>query len=134
SILERLGRFDGSSNLPYPISVSQSCPFYGSRHHLFCMDRKNARRILAILAGRYPDRWARERYAASPFEVLITTILSAQTTDKSVDAIRDELFSRFPGPQSLATADIAEVEEIIHSTGFFHMKAKHIIAASRTLV
>ncbi|HPM62815.1 MAG TPA: hypothetical protein PK955_10085, partial [Methanoregulaceae archaeon] len=67
SILERLGRFDGSSNLPYPISFSQSCPFYGSRHHLFCMDRKNARRILAILAGRYPDRWARERYAASPF-------------------------------------------------------------------
>ena len=98
------------------------------------MDRKNARRILAILASRYPDRWARERYAASPFEVLITTILSAQTTDKSVDAIRDELFSRFPGPQSLATADIAEVEEVIHSTGFFHMKAKHIIAASRTLV
>lgn len=73
------------------------------------MDRKNARRILAILAGRYPDRRARERYAASPFEVLITTILSAQTTDKSVDAIRNDLFSRFPGPQSLATADAAEV-------------------------
>jgi endonuclease-3 len=51
-----------------------------------------------------------------------------------VDAIRDDLFSRFPDPQSLSNADIAEVEEIIHPTGFFHMKAKHIIAASRSLV
>ena len=98
------------------------------------MDKKKARRILTILAGRYPDRWARERYFASPFEVLITTILSAQTTDKSVDAIRGDLFSRFPDPESLAVADIAEVEEIIRSTGFFHMKAKHIIAASRSLI
>jgi endonuclease-3 len=98
------------------------------------MDKKKAHRILTILGGRYPDRWARERYSASPFEVLITTILSAQTTDRSVDAVRDDLFSRFPDPGSLATADIAEVEKIIHSTGFFHMKAKHIIAASRALI
>ncbi|MCE5299165.1 MAG: endonuclease III [Methanoregulaceae archaeon] len=98
------------------------------------MDKKKARRIFSILAGRYPDRWARERYAVSPFEVLITTILSAQTTDKSVDAVRDDLFSRFPDPQSLAMADITEVEDIIHATGFFHMKAKHIIEASRSLV
>jgi len=98
------------------------------------MDKKKARRIFTILARRYPDRWARERYAASPFEVLITTILSAQTTDKSVDAVRDDLFSSFPDPESLAMADIAEVEEIIHSTGFFHVKAKHIIAASRSLI
>jgi len=98
------------------------------------MDKKKARRIFTILSGRYPDRWARERYSASPFEVLITTILSAQTTDKSVDAVRDDLFSRFPDPESLSNADIAKVEEIIHSTGFFHMKAKHIIAASRSLV
>ena len=97
------------------------------------MDKKKARRIFTILAERYPDRWARERYAASPFEVLITTILSAQTTDKSVDAVRGDLFSRFPDPNSLAMADIAEVEEIIHGTGFYHMKAKHIIAASRSL-
>jgi endonuclease-3 len=98
------------------------------------MNKEKARRIVTILAGRYPDLWARERYAASPFEVLITTILSAQTTDKSVDAVRDDLFSRFPDPESLAMADLTEVEEIIHSTGFFHMKAKHIIAASRSLI
>jgi endonuclease-3 len=51
-----------------------------------------------------------------------------------VDAVRNDLFSRFPDPNSLAAADISEVEEIIHSTGFFHMKAKHIIAASRSLI
>lgn len=98
------------------------------------MDTKKARRLFSLLAGRYPDRWACERYSAPPFEVLITTILSAQTTDKSVDAVRDDLFSRFPDPDSLAMADIAEVEQIIHRTGFFHAKAKHIIAASRALI
>jgi endonuclease-3 len=97
------------------------------------MDKKKARRIFTILTRRYPDRWARDRYASSPFEILITTILSAQTTDKSVDAVRDVLFSRFPDPESLATAAIADVEKIIYSTGFFHTKAKHIIAASRSL-
>lgn len=98
------------------------------------MDKKKARRIFSLLAGRYPEQWACERYFAPPFEVLITTILSAQTTDKSVDAVRNDLFSRFPDPDSLAMADIAEVEQIIHSTGFFHSKAKHIIAASRALI
>jgi endonuclease-3 len=98
------------------------------------MDKKKARRIFSLLAGRYSDQWACERYFAPPFEVLITTILSAQTTDKSVDAVRGDLFSRFPDPDSLAMADIAEVEQIIHSTGFFHSKAKHIIAASRALI
>ena len=98
------------------------------------MDTKKARQILTILAGRYPDRWARERYSASPFEVLITTILSAQTTDRSVDAVRDDLFSRYPDPVPWQWQIVTAVEEIIHSTGFFHMKAKHIIAASRSLV
>lgn len=98
------------------------------------MDKKKAHWIFTILARQYPDRWARERYSASPFEVLITTILSAQTTDRSVDAVRDDLFSRFPDPESLAMADTAEVEGIIRSTGFYHMKAKHIIAASRSLI
>ena len=98
------------------------------------MDKKKAHRIFTILTERYPDQWARERYAASPFKVLITTILSAQTTDKSVDIVRNNLFSRFHDPESLAMADITDVEEIIHSTGFYHMKAKHIIAASSYLV
>ena len=119
SILERLGRFDGSSNLPYPMS----------------MDRRTALRIYHALAKRYPEAIPRdrERNSGSPFRVLICTILSAQTTDRQVDEIAPALFSRFPAPQALARAPVEEVEEIIHSTGFFHAKARHIIAASRAL-
>ncbi len=98
------------------------------------MDTLTASRIFETLAAHYSDAWARERYRSTPFQVLITTILSAQTTDKSVDAVRDDLFSLFPDPESLAMADIADVERIIHSTGFYHMKARHITAASKALV
>jgi len=98
------------------------------------MDTLTASRIFETLAAHYSDAWARKRYRSAPFQVLITTILSAQTTDKSVDAVRDDLFSLFPDPESLAKADIADVERIIHSTGFYHMKARHITAASKALV
>jgi endonuclease-3 len=98
------------------------------------MDTLTASRIFETLSAHYSDAWARKRYQSTPFQVLITTILSAQTTDKSVDAVRDDLFSLFPDPESLAMADIADVERIIHSTGFYHMKARHITAASKALV
>jgi endonuclease-3 len=98
------------------------------------MDTLTASRIFETLAAHYSDAWARKRYRSTPFQVLITTILSAQTTDKSVDAVRDDLFSLFPDPESLAMADITDVERIIHSTGFYHMKARHITAASKALV
>ena len=98
------------------------------------MDTTTASRIFEILSTHYSDAWARTRYRSTPFQVLITTILSAQTTDKSVDDIREALFSRYPDPLSLASASTSEVEDIIHSTGFFRMKARNIIAASRALV
>ncbi|MGA2933580.1 MAG: endonuclease III [Methanomicrobiales archaeon] len=97
------------------------------------MNSATALRIFRALAGRYPEALEPDRDRGSSFQVLISTVLSAQTTDRSVDAVAPALFSRFPTPQSLAGADIGEIEEIIHSTGFFHMKARHIIAASRIL-
>lgn len=98
------------------------------------MDKQTARRIITILAERYPDYRAHGHAAASPFEVLISTILSAQTTDASVDAVRGRLFLRYPDAEALAGAALPDVEEIIHRTGFFHVKARHIIAASRVLL
>jgi len=98
------------------------------------MDPQAARRIVAVLAERYPDYGAPAHAAAPPFEVLITTILSAQTTDASVDAVRERLFSRYPDAAALAGAALPDVEEIIHRTGFFHVKARHIIAASRAIL
>lgn len=70
----------------------------------------------------------------NPFQLLIATILSAQTTDRSVNLITPELFRRWPTADDLAGADPAEVEKLIKPTGFFRAKTQRIIAASRALV
>jgi endonuclease-3 len=69
-----------------------------------------------------------------PFQLLIATILSAQTTDRSVNSITPELFSWYPTAADLAAADPAVVEDLIKPTGFFRLKTGRIIGASRKLV
>ncbi len=98
------------------------------------LDRKKARNAYLILDSQYPEASTHHRAGAPPFEALIATILSAQTTDKSVDEVIGPLFTRYPTPEALAEARIEEVEPIIHRTGFFHMKARRIIDASAMLV
>ncbi|MFH0967641.1 MAG: endonuclease III [Methanobacteriota archaeon] len=70
----------------------------------------------------------------SPYEVLIATILSAQTTDRCVNAVTKVLFARYPDSSALAQAESSDVEGIIHSTGFYRAKARNIIAAAQVLV
>jgi len=70
----------------------------------------------------------------SPFQLLIATILSAQTTDVSVNKITPELFRRYPTALDLAGANPAELEKLLVPTGFFRTKTKRVIAASRKLV
>jgi endonuclease-3 len=100
------------------------------------MKKQDAGRMYAALLKRYPD--ARESPEAvcrgTPFEVLILTILSAQTTDKAVLKVKTPLFSNYPTPALLAEAKQADVEEIIRSLGYYHAKAKNIIAASQVLL
>ncbi len=98
------------------------------------MDRKTARKAYQILDSLYPVASTHHRAGAPPFESLIATILSAQTTDKSVDEVIGPLFERYATPAALAEARIEDVEKIIHKTGFFHMKARRIIDASAMLV
>jgi endonuclease-3 len=98
------------------------------------MDRETACDIYRALIGTYPEAVRGNRYRNTPFQALITTILSAQTTDRSVDMVRGLLFSRFPDPVSLARALLRDVEEIIRPTGFYHIKARRIIDASGFLV
>jgi len=69
-----------------------------------------------------------------PFQLLIATILSAQTTDRSVNLVTPKLFELYPTAADLAAADPAKVEELIKPTGFFRAKTRSIIAASRKLV
>jgi len=100
------------------------------------MNAADARRIYSLLLKRYPD--AKESPTTvcrgSPFEVLILTILSAQTTDKAVLKVKPALFSRYPTPEKLSKANVIDVEKIIHSLGYYHAKAKNIIAASATIL
>ncbi len=69
-----------------------------------------------------------------PWELLVATILSAQCTDARVNMVTPLLFSRFPTPEAMALASLAEVEEIIRPTGFFRNKSKSITGAARKLL
>jgi endonuclease-3 len=97
------------------------------------MDTSTALRIYRALAARYPEALEGEDAPGDPFQVLISTVLSAQTTDRQVGEVAPTLFDRYPTPGALARAPVEEVEAIIHSTGFFHAKARNIIATSRNL-
>ena len=88
---------------------------------------------LAILERTYPHAVTALAYA-TPFELLIAVILSAQCTDARVNTITPQLFAAYPDAAALARADRSEVERIIKSCGFFRMKAKNIIAAAQGLV
>jgi endonuclease-3 len=70
----------------------------------------------------------------NPFQLLIATILSAQTTDRSVNLVTPELFRRYPAAFELGAADPALVESLIKPTGFFRLKTQRIIGAARALV
>ena len=93
-----------------------------------------SRALLTVERLRDPYPAVTELTHANPFELLIATILSAQTTDRSVNLVTPELFRRHPTAEDLAAADPAEIEKLIKPTGFFRAKTKRIISASRALV
>lgn len=70
----------------------------------------------------------------TPLELLVAVILSAQCTDKRVNLVTGPLFARFADAQAFAQGDVLEIEQLIHSTGFYRMKAKHIQAACQIIV
>jgi endonuclease-3 len=85
------------------------------------------------LALAYPEATTALVHS-SPFQLIVATILSAQTTDESVNAVTPRLFARYPDARALADADPAEVERIIQPTGFFRNKTRSIIGCARALV
>jgi endonuclease-3 len=94
---------------------------------------RRARRIDRALAVRYPDARC-ELDFTSPFELLVATVLSAQTTDVRVNLTTPVLFARYPDAAALAAANPEELEEILRPTGFFRAKAKAVMGLSRELV
>ena len=95
--------------------------------------RDAARRIYDALDRHYPDADTELVYR-NPFELLVATILSAQSTDARVNAVTPGLFTKYPTARSLAKANSADVEHVIMSTGFFRQKTKSIIGMSAALV
>ena len=89
--------------------------------------------IIEELKIRYPDGTCSLDYPKE-YELPFSVRLAAQCTDERVNLVTPALFARFPTLESLASADVTEVEEYIHSTGFFRAKARDIVAASRMLL
>ena len=95
--------------------------------------KKRARRISARLRKTYPDAKTALKHDGA-FQLLIATILSAQCTDEMVNKVTPILFAKFPDARVFAAASQADVESIVHSTGFFRQKARGIINCSRALM
>jgi endonuclease-3 len=89
--------------------------------------------ILNRLRKRYPSIGTALEYR-DPWELLVSTVLSAQTTDEMVNRVTPELFRRWPTPADLAEADPDEVERVVFSTGFYRQKTKSIISLAADLV
>ena len=89
--------------------------------------------IIEELKALYPDGICSLDYRKD-YELLFSVRLAAQCTDERVNKVTPALYARFPTLESLANAEIAEVEQYIHSTGFFRAKAKDIVLASQMLL
>ncbi|TIC89195.1 endonuclease III [Nocardioides sp. GY 10113] len=94
---------------------------------------RRARKINRVLAETYPDAHA-ELDFDNPFQLLVVTVLSAQTTDKRVNAVRPILFAAYPDPVSMAAADRAHLEQIVGPLGFFRAKTDALLKLSAALV
>jgi endonuclease-3 len=97
------------------------------------MNSSKIKEMVEILKKEYPHAKTELKHS-NPFELLIATILSAQTKDTTINKITPILFKKYPTPQKLAEADLKDVEKIIKPTGFYKIKAKNIIETAKILV
>lgn len=112
-----------------------------SRSHVSTIARSTQLGRTAASASVVADRLARaiptpriELDSANAWQLLVATILSARTTDATVNRVTPELFARFPTPAALAAAAPSDIEPVVRSAGFFHDKSRAIRDASRILV
>lgn len=89
--------------------------------------------IISTLKKLYPDALCALHYSKD-YELMIAVRLSAQCTDARVNLVTPDLFERYPSLEAMAQAEISDVEELIHSCGFFRQKAKDIVTACQMLL
>jgi endonuclease-3 len=95
--------------------------------------RAIAARIFEALERQHPNPTT-ELHFRNPFELLVATILSAQSTDQRVNEVTPALFAKYPDAHALARADLSELERLIKPTGFFRQKAKALVGMAKALV
>lgn len=95
---------------------------------------KHTKAILDLLDQEYGTEYKCYLNHENAWQLLIATILSAQCTDARVNIVTKDLFVKYPSVQAFAQADLGELEQDIHSTGFYHHKAKNIIACCKSLM
>ncbi len=98
------------------------------------MATKRTKEILDILDAQYGTDAICYLDHHNPWQLLFATIMSAQCTDERVNMVTKDLYVKYPTLESFANASLAELEQDIHSTGFYHNKAKNIIACARRLL
>jgi endonuclease-3 len=96
-------------------------------------DKRNARVILNRLMKRYPEMTTALAYTDA-WQLLVSTVLSAQTTDENVNKAVPGLFAAYPTPEDLAGADPEDIEKLVYSTGYYRQKTKSIIALAGDIV
>lgn len=94
--------------------------------------KERAAEATARLKALYPDALC-SLEAADPFQLLVATRLSAQCTDARVNLVTPALFAKYPDAAAMAQADVADVEAIIHSCGFFRQKARDIVETAKRI-
>jgi endonuclease-3 len=95
--------------------------------------RRSARVILRRLHQRYTEMATALDYR-NPWQLLVSTVLSAQTTDENVNRVTPVLFAKWPEPEDLAVANPDDVEKVVYSTGYYRQKTKSIISLAADLV
>ena len=96
--------------------------------------KSDVKEILKILDDTYGTDYRCYLNYDTPWQLLFSTILSAQCTDARVNIVTAELYKKYPTLEAFAGADLAEIEQDIKSTGFYHNKAKNLIACARRLI
>ena len=100
---------------------------------IYLEPKQRVEKIIELLEKQYPDAKTALNYS-NPLEMLVATMLSAQTTDVRVNIVTKSLFKKYHTPEDYANADIKELEQDIHSTGFYHNKARNLQNCCRLLV
>ncbi len=96
-------------------------------------ERRNARTIYRRIKKRYPAMRTALEYRDA-WQLLVSTVLSAQTTDETVNKVAPKLFREWPTPEDLANAPLEAVEQVVYSTGYYRQKAKSVVSLATDVV